>query len=393
MQRKPDLLKFSLPALVVLVALLCVHAQESRASFRLRRLPRTNFYETRSPLPPGSPGELIRSTPFDRYYLPLDVSAVRFLYHSRSAEGGDIPASGVILFPQLKPPAGGWPVIAWGHSWTGVGRDCAPSLMKNLQHGPLLAMYVHLGYAVVAADYAGLGADARSAFGDMLSNANDMIYSVRAARAALPQLSSRWIAAGTREGGVAAIAVAEQEHDLHDSNYLGSIAFSGLAQLQDFYAGAGASGRSFLLLAYGIKTVFPQFEVNEILRPEGVLQYQDLAGACEAEDENKWESPGKIVDPDWRENPWVKKYFQRNLLGSKTAAEPLLVITSQNDLLIAQTTRMVQRLCQAGDQVDFEKYPESDPGQVIGDSARDQIAWIRSRFASQRTRSNCSEFR
>src|ERR1700719_3111354 len=84
-----------------------------------RPLPLTKFYDTAEPLPPGKPGELIRSAEFDEYNLPEDVNAVRLLYHSRSAVG-DVAVSGVVLFPDGKPPIGGWPVIAWAHSWNAL---------------------------------------------------------------------------------------------------------------------------------------------------------------------------------------------------------------------------------------------------------------------------------
>jgi len=199
----------------------------------------TKFYDTPDPLPTAKPGELIRSTTFEEYDLPLHVSAVRILYHSRSASGDDVAASAVVLFPDEKAPAGGWPVIAWAHDFSGVARQCAPSLTRNLQHGAFLSMYVNIGYAVVATDYTGLGTSFRNAFADTLSNALDMIYSLPAARRAVPQLGSRWIAMGTGEGGMAGLGVAELEHDLHDPNYLGSIAISRLADLQDMYIVSG----------------------------------------------------------------------------------------------------------------------------------------------------------
>src|SRR6266404_1077127 len=169
-----------------------------------RTLPLTKFYDTPNPLPAGKPGELIRSEPFDQYDLPYEISAVRILYHSRSPSGGDVAVSGVVLVPDGTPPAGGWPVIAWAHDFIGSARQCALSLRRNLNEGPLLSMYVGVGYAVVASDYAGLGTSFPSAALDMRSNALDVIYSIPAARAALPQLGAKWIAAGYSQGGLAA---------------------------------------------------------------------------------------------------------------------------------------------------------------------------------------------
>ena len=124
----------------------------TKRSQPVHTLPLTNFYATPHPLPPGKPGALIRSEATDEYNLPFELSAWRILYHSRTANGEDVPVSAVILVPDGKPPANGWPVIAWAHEFRGGARQCAPSLMKNLGVGPLLAMYANLGYAVVATD-------------------------------------------------------------------------------------------------------------------------------------------------------------------------------------------------------------------------------------------------
>jgi hypothetical protein len=186
-------------------------------------------------LPAGKPGELIRSEEFDDYAFAPEVSAVRILYYSQSAMGEDVAASGVVLIPSARPPAGGWPVIAWAHDFSGAARQCAPSLMRSLYYGPFLSMYVNLGYAVVATDYAGLGTDFRNALMDMRSNATDVIYSIPAAHAAVPQLGAKWVAMGESQGGLAVVGVAELEGEIRDANYLGSIAVSGVADAKDVY--------------------------------------------------------------------------------------------------------------------------------------------------------------
>jgi fermentation-respiration switch protein FrsA (DUF1100 family) len=93
--------------------------------------------------------------------------------------------------------------------------------MRNLNEGPFLSMYVKLAYAVVATDYVGLGTNFRNASVDMQSNATDVIYSVAASRAAVPGLGRRWMAMGESAGGLAALAVAQLEGDIHDPDYLG----------------------------------------------------------------------------------------------------------------------------------------------------------------------------
>ena len=220
-----------------------------------RELPITKFYDVPDPLPAGKPGTLIRSQEFDQYQIPFSMTAVRILYHSRSAGGEDVAVSGVVLSPYgKKPPAGGWPVIAWAHGFSGVARSCAPSLMRNIGHGPFLSMYVNLGYAVVATDYTGLGTRFRNAFLDGPSNAADVLDSIPAARAAVPELGARWIVMGEAEGGLTALAVAEKENEIRDSNYLGAVAISDVAGVKAIFDQSGAGSSSLMLasLAYGI---------------------------------------------------------------------------------------------------------------------------------------------
>jgi Secretory lipase len=360
----------------------------------VRNLPLGKFYDVPDPLPAGKPGDLIRSEPFEEYDLPPGISAVRILYHSRSATGEDVAATGVVLFPEdEKPPTGGWPVISWAHGFSGVARQCAPSLQRNVGHGPLLSMYVNLGYAVVGTDYTGLGTRFRNASSDEISNATDVIYSVPAAHAAVPQLGSRWIAVGEAEGGQAAVAVSELENEIRDTGYLGSVAVTGLSDMNDFYEklATGSSRSRFLFLAYGIKTVYPQFEVKDVLTQKGLQLYQQIDQSCADPGIAKELSAADIVKPGWQSNKFVEDYFRRNKLGEKRAFRPLLILSGESDLgiPIATTAQIVARMCKQKDQIQFQRYPELDSARVMGESASEQITWIHARFTGGPVSSNC----
>src|SRR5580692_5391770 len=307
----------------ILFAVTPVSAQApAKRSEILRTLPLTSFYDTPHPLPLGKLGELIRSEPFEEYELPPEVSAVRIFYHSRSATG-DVATSGVVLTPsERKPPADGWPVIAWAHGADGVGRACAPSLMRNLGHGPFLSMYINLGYAVVATDYTGLGSNFRNAFLDAQSNATDVIESISAAHAAVPQLGTKWIVMGEDDGSLAAVAVAEKQSEIRDAGFLGSIAISGLADAKDLYVKSSQEPPSsmFALLAYGIKTVYPRFQVTDMLTEKGRGLYQEIDQNCGEAPTIGQLPPAEILKPGWENNEFVSQYFTRNSLGQTRAS-------------------------------------------------------------------------
>lgn len=360
----------------------------------LRTLPLTSFYGTPDPLPAGKLGDLIRSESFEEYELPPEVSAVRILYHSRSATGGDVAASGVVLIPsEGKPPAGGWPVMAWAPGATGVARPCAPSLMRNVGHGPFLSMYVNLGYAVVATDYTGLGTNFRNAFLDAQSNATDVIASISAARAAAPQLGARWIVMGEGEGSLAAVAVAEKQNEIRDAGYLGSIAISGLADAKELYTHSTQTPSSSMIafLAYGIKTVYPQFQVIDVLTEKALALYHHIEQNCGETGTLAELPPAETLKPGWENNEFVRQYFARNSLGETPARGPILVISGDADhaVPVTLTAPVIVRMCKQGDRLQWERYPDLDPGRVIGDSVRDQITWIEGRFAGRPAPANC----
>jgi hypothetical protein len=358
-----------------------------------RQLPLTKFYDTPKPLPAGKPGELIRSEPFEDYYLSADFSAFRILYHSRSAGGQDVAASGVVLVPQGQPPARGWPIIAWAHGFTGAARQCAPSLLRNLYSGPFLSMYLDLGYAVVGTDYTGLGTNSRSAVLDVPSDAADVIYAISAAHAAVPQLGPRWVAMGPSLGGNVAIGVAEMEGGIRDSNYLGSITISGIADLKDAYEQRikEKSLRMIAFVAYTIKTVYPDFNIRDMLMEKALPAYQRIDENCGSLDNGTAFSASEMLRVNWQNNEFVGKFLSRNRLGQRPAYGPLLVISGDAapEGLPALSEQTVGRMCQQGDRIQVDKFPEPQSGMVIGDSVRDQMAWIDARFAGRPAASDC----
>src|SRR5579863_2849815 len=368
-------------------------APSPRQAGSRRKLSLTKFYDTPKPLPAGKPGELIRSEPAPEYYLSADFSAFRILYHSRSASGQDVAASGAVLVPGGTPPAGGWPVIAWAHGFGGGGRQCAPSLLRNLYYGPFLSMYLDLGYAVVATDYTGLGTDFRSAVLDLPSDATDLIYSIAAAHVTVPQLGARWVAMGASLGANVAVAVAEMENWIRDPNYLGSIAISGMADLKDIYT-RPATDKSLEMaeyLAYSVKTVYPDFDPSKMLTEKALAAYNRIDESCSTVNNGATLPAGEMLKDSWKSNDFVVKFLDRNALGQKPVYRPLLVISGGDDSegLPAITDQTVGRLCKQGDRVQFNKFAEPQSGLVTGDSVRDQMAWIDARFAGRPAPGNC----
>jgi pimeloyl-ACP methyl ester carboxylesterase len=356
-------------------------------------LPLTSFYDTPEPLPAGKPGQLIRAQQFDEYRLSYEVSVYRILYHSVSPQGKDVAASGVVLLPEGTPPAGGWPIVAWAHDFTGSARACAPSLLKNLKEGPLLSMYANAGYTVVATDYAGLGTNFPPAGQDIRSNALDVIYSIQAARAALPQLGGKWVVAGYSQGAQVAVGVAEAAEVKGDSNYLGAVAISGFAEPLEIFERIAADGPNYSLvlsLAHGIKTVYPEFRVEDMLTDKGMLRYRESGQSCETKP-NAESTARDLLKPGWEHNRYVESFFSRNNVGENDVHGPLLVISGDSDAAVpsALTAKAVSRLCGQKARVLFVSYPGLSSSAALSNSVSEQLSWIQARSAGRDAPSNC----
>jgi pimeloyl-ACP methyl ester carboxylesterase len=360
-------------------------------------LPLTRFYDTPVPLPPGNPGDLIDSKLFDGYQTPPGVTAVRILYHSRSATGRDVASSGVVLIPYGNPPAGGWPIIAWAHGTSGIARICGPSVMRDVYYSwEGLFEFPMLGYAVVATDYTGLGTNFPHQYLAMDALAQDVINSVRAARAVLPQLSPKWVTVGHSQGGFAVLRVAELESQIQDPNYLGAVA---LAPATDLMANAEYIAQNnpvgdiglFPYIAFSIKSVFPQFEFTEMLSREaaariGLVEHEYCLIPTLIAFGTK-----KTLAPDWVRDDYVQKYFAENRPYLQTAFGPIFVGQglADIDVLPSITASAVSRMCKEGDIVEYKTYPHLDHDGLVFGSFSDQIRWIQARFAGAPAESNC----
>ncbi len=65
---------------------------------------------------------------------PADFRAdARLLIHTMPSITGVATRASTLLFvPRGRPPAGGWPIVAWAHGTTTPGqKTCAPSLTPN----------------------------------------------------------------------------------------------------------------------------------------------------------------------------------------------------------------------------------------------------------------------
>jgi pimeloyl-ACP methyl ester carboxylesterase len=361
-------------------------------------LPITVFYSTPENLSSTKPGDLLRKERFTGYSLPKGASAVRILYHSLDATGRHVATSGVVLIPRGKAPPTGWPVIAWAHGTSGVARLCAPSAMKDVYYGAegLMPM-VAAGFAVVATDYHGLGTEGPHQYVNKIAQSRDVVYSIPAARAAVPSLGAKWVVDGHSQGGLAAWSVAEAEHDLKDPNYLGAVSVAGVAREADFFSHLGNTpGVGFYLafMAAGIHARYPQFNPHDLLSDAVLEHYADVTTkGCFYYGFATYAAlpSGTLLRPNWEKSEWIHRFFEGNAVANAPIGGPLFVVAGEADqtVPISGVRAAVKQMCAAKQPVTFRSYPGLDHDPTMEKSTPDQLKWIRARFAGKPAASNC----
>ncbi|MFI4933546.1 MAG: lipase family protein [Caulobacterales bacterium] len=362
-------------------------------------LPITPFYDPPKGLSSTKPGALLRQGAFDGYALPAGARAIRILYHSRSAEGLDVATSAVVLIPAGPTPAGGWPVIAWAHGTSGVARQCAPSLMKDVYYGDegLMPM-VRSGYAVVATDYHGLGTPGTHQYVSKPAQAYDVVYSVVAARAAVPSLGDRWVVDGHSQGGLAAWGVAELEHARRDPGYLGAVAVAPASQLREVLTRPRTStAASFYLeyLAWAIHARTASFKAADMLTGAALARYSDVtSNGCfyYAYASFLGDTKPPVLKAGWNDTPAARRFFRDNEIGATRIGGPLLVLAGEADqtVPIATVRTTVKNACARGVALELRTYPGLDHDPTMENSTPDQLAWIADRFAGKPSGNDCA---
>lgn len=331
------------------------------------------------------------------YTLPPNTALSRFIYQSKNLNGDLVPVSAYILWP-LSPrnQPDGHQVVAWAHGTTGLSAECAPSHFRNLWQHFLAPFQLALqGYVVIATDYAGLGVEFDGAGKPIVHEymaspaaANDVVYSVQAARQAFPQLSHNFVVVGHSQGGGAAWATAERNAASPITGYLGAVAVSPVTNV------LGNSDPIVTILGAamgpGISSAFPQFKLDDIFTPEGLQTMQTLLKieGCSAVGNNLLIGPaitGNLLKPNWKTNPWVTRYNSITRNGGHRISGPLLIVHGESDPLLnfELTVEAVNATVSLypSSQLEFLRLPNTSHVPALTGSQRVWMDWVADRFA------------
>ena len=313
------------------------------------------------------------------------------LYRTNGAKGAPTTASGTVLVPHGPAPVGGWPVVSWAHGTVGVADRCAPSQSDNLfynEYAQEARAFLAAGYAVVAADYPGLGTPGDHPYLDGRSEGNAVVDIVPAAHQLVDSLAPQWFAVGHSQGGQAALYAAKVAAARAPDYPLGAtVAIAPASHLELLVptVAAGDSPADYVYALYalaGLDAVDTSHPLEDALGPEGVSRMERITTTgCLVDTYSEFQSVP--TDGVFELGPAEMKEVSARLgaMGDPdrtTVPGPVLVVQGATDLDVpaAVTAPMAQHLKDLGADVTYREYPDRNHDQVLGPSICDQLQFL-----------------
>ena len=395
------------------------------------------FYTPPDPLPPGQPGDLIRTEPSRMALEPSGQlgafvgSGTRIMYRSTDAQGNPVAVTGTYIEPDVAWPGNGpRPLLAYATGPYGAGEQCAPSrlfnqgihfsqgfdLTLNVEEGWIATMLAR-GFAIVVTDGVGMGIHGPQS-PQWLNREAAGTAMLDAARAAmkLPDTSldphgpvAFW---GYASGGQASLSAAELAATYApELNIVGTFADAPVADVAAAIPDIDGNFLAVLAgyLIRGIIAAYPQTEepIRDVLTPRG-LQMLDWSGhTCLLQGgvDYAFRHLDFWFNTDLNElisNDPFKSLLAAQRVGNIKPEGPVYISHNRWDPLIPyQAARQTAAdWCTMGADVEFwtnEQPPlfnKTDMNNLLQPyvDGEQSMAWVTDRFNGAPTTPNCGQF-
>ena len=362
-----------------------------------------DFYATPDDLP-ARPGQLLRSEPATNG-VPEGAAGRRILYTTTDGEGRVIPASGMVLTPQEI--YGPLPVLLWEHGTTGVARDCGPSVLDEpFEAGgmPVVPQGVERGWAIVAPDYPGLGAEGRHPYLVGVPAARSALDAVRAARQLDGvSLGPRTVVWGHSQGGGAALWTGVEAADYApDVPLAGVAALAPASDVVSLIRGVQDSptGQLFgVFTVFGYDAAYPDVRRDDYLRGAALPAARGIAARCLSEPATLLSLPSVLVgEPlfarDLTTGPMGERLAE-NVPDERTRVPTFLGQGLDDPLVLPPVQeRFARALCAKGQPLRYREYPGRDHLSVVAEDSPmlpELVRWTTRRFAGDPVTTRCPE--
>ena len=361
------------------------------------------FYRWDDPL--DKPGKMLRQEPVGEGFYDANASrALRILYSSTDGrfDRGVIEASGLLYLPKGTPPAGGWPLVVWGHGTFGIADVCAPSWKRPTpRDGSYADAWLQHGFAVVAPDYQGLGTRGVHPYTQPKPEGYSVLDAARAALAAYPdQIANRVILTGQSQGSGAVLsATVLAPRYAPELKLFGTIATALVQRADDRLDAAsdvlGDDAVRYLvmrLLGGGFRP--GSGAPNELLTSTGTLLLEAARHSCSRDLIPVAREHGITARNAFNVKPERLARMPQSLALEKVKVSvPLFVGTGLADSVIPprQQYDAVVALCRLGDRVQWNTYDGVTHSATSNRAIADAVGFARAVLAGEEPRSNLRE--
>ncbi len=371
------------------------------------------FYTAPSPLPSGSPGELISYRPATvnlNVTLP-ENNAWNVMYLSTNQQGEPDVVTGTVIVPKAAwSGSGARPVVSYAEGTQGLAQKCAPSIQMaegtEYDGGATIAA-LRKGYAVAITDYQGYTTGSVPTYIAGKSEGHAVLDVVRAARQ-VPgsgvSSSAPTIIWGYSQGGQAASWAAELQPSYAPEMKLAGVAVGGVpANLQSVAEfDNGSVGTAFGLDSLiGLSVTYPtEFNLASFSNEAGLASAAKLLSECaiqslaEFRDVNISQDTigNKTFAEIESEHPVIERILSEQKLGTLPIDAPVYHYHGLEDefVPVKQDVELHEAWCSLGVKDDLKLYPGdhllTDPTAIP-----EVITWIGERLAGKTAPSTCGQ--
>lgn len=365
------------------------------------------FYDTPDDLP-GRPGVLVRTADYDGD-LPAGMTGSRIYYTTTNEAGEVVPSTGLLVVPEQ--PSGPMPLITWSHGTVGIARHCAPSAGPGAftaSQEPAAERFADLGWAFVASDYPGMGAEGATPYLIGEGEGRAVLDAARAVRDLDLDFSDDTVVWGHSQGGHGALWAGQlAESYAPDLNVVGTAALSPASDPRALAESVlahtdtpGASlGIAFVVAAY--TDYYDDLSLPEVVPPAGRTLVREAAARCTGEGGTlvtiltglavAGDEP--LVDEGALDGDFGRRLEANRPTGPWSA--PLFIGQGEADEVIDFRINEAYEadLCAAGADLEFHGYPGGTHMSVLAVGSaltEDLIAWTRDRLDGEPSTPTCS---
>ncbi|KAI3603248.1 hypothetical protein D8I24_3071 (plasmid) [Cupriavidus necator H850] len=370
-------------------------------------IPQDYFYVPPNPLPPGKPGDVIRTRTITAPLFP-NALIQQIMYLSSTASGKPVAVTGVVATPLLR--AAGQPLVVMTPGTRGTGDQCAPSKQFGVtsaspdgldyESGTTQQLLAR-GISVVLTDYEGQGTPGLPSYLVGRSEGYNGLDALRAAQrlpgAGVPAGAPVGVV-GYSQGGQAAGWVAElqptyaPELDFRGA-LVGGVPTDMLVEVNHLNGNPTAGAGFGLAALSGLDHAFPELNLDGRLTDVGRQVMQDVRTSCfdkyltaygttSAADVTQ---PNVLADSQWQQR------FNASLLGTKVPGAPAFIFHGTADQVVpfALGQLLFSSWCSRGADVTFKGLIGLEHGTGNFAGPPDGIDWLAQRLAGVAAAHGC----